>query len=319
MITPSIARMLAQEHLSKAITGEVLCLGRQLIGMTHEEAVAVLQQEKVKIPIKSIEATKGCIETSNRHSVGKNFITDHAFFKLLGVEKLSSMDVSDYEGADIVHNLNYKIPAALCNRYDFIIDGGTFDHLIDLKQCFENLSNMLKSGGRVLQWNAASNFVGGAYLSFGPDLFRDYYIVNKFSDCKVYIAEGDIWGQLADWDIYYLENAAALQPYISGRIQMVLVLAEKASDSTADRLPVQAHYRPAKIAADFAEGEARLKRSLRPIWVGKKPTKKPGADSTRLSFRRLLGRVKHLFRPRPAAQAANTEPVRAGFTYIGQM
>jgi hypothetical protein len=45
MITVPQARMLAQEHAYRPITVKFICLGRQWIRLTHEEAIAVLREE----------------------------------------------------------------------------------------------------------------------------------------------------------------------------------------------------------------------------------------------------------------------------------
>lgn len=271
MITVPQARMLAQEHVHRPITGKFICLGRQWIRMTHEEAVAVLREEGVRIPDVTIEATRGMIDNHSRYAIGHQYITDQAFFMLFGLDRVYSLDVSEYEQCDIVHNLNDRIPSSLAGQYDFIYDGGTFDHLVDLKNCFWNVIEMLKPGGRVFQLNAASNFTGAAYLSFGPDLFHDYYSLNKFADCKVYIADTNDLGQVYDWDMYYFEQPTSYRHFMTPSLQMVIVMAEKAIDSTSDQLPVQAQYRDPDVAARYVEGHSRIQQSSRPIWCCRPP------------------------------------------------
>lgn len=290
MITVPQARMLAQEHVHRPITGKFICLGRQWIRMTHEEAVAALREEGVRIPEATVQATRGMIDNHSRYAIGHQYLTDHAFFMLFGLDRVYSLDVSEYEQCDIVHNLNYRIPANLAGQYDFIYDGGTFDHLVDLKNCFFNVIEMLKPGGRVFQLNAASNFTGAAYLSFGPDLFHDYYSLNKFADCKVYIAETNDLGQVFDWDMYYFENPTSYQHFMTPRLQMVIVMAEKAGDSTSDQLPVQAQYRDPDVAARYVEGHARIQQSSRPVWRGRSP-KSGGSASPAPGGFRYLGQL----------------------------
>jgi len=179
------------------------------------------------------------------------------------------MDVSAYEQSDILHNFNNPIPQSLYEQFDFIIDGGTFDHLFDVQTAFVNVVKLLKPGGRIFQWNAASNFTGAAYFSFGPDLFYDYYVVNQFADCKVYIAEGDQLVQPELWDIY--EFGGSFNEYghfRSSRIQMVIVLAEKAPDSTWDKIPVQAQYRDDSLWEPYRRGRERMLKSTRKSWKG---------------------------------------------------
>ena len=127
---------------------------------------------------------------------------------------------------------------------------------------------MLKVGGRVFQWNAASNFTGAAYISFGPDLFYDYYILNQFADCKIYIAELDSFAQLELWDLYEFEGADEYDHFKTNRIQVTVVLSEKGSSSTWDKIPVQAQYRDAHLWQAYRKGQKLLLSSGRILLTG---------------------------------------------------
>ena len=192
MIVPTLARLIVREHLHKPLGSRVLCLGRQVPFMNYKQVIELLNQEGFTPTPESAEKAKASPDRDTREGRGTNFISDTGFYGMLGVEDLSVMDVSTYEGADTIHNLNLPVPESLYGQFDFIIDGGTFDHLFDIRVAFENVVKMLRPGGRVLQWNAASNFTGDGYLCFGPNLCYDYYTVNQFADCKVYVAEVDV-------------------------------------------------------------------------------------------------------------------------------
>lgn len=278
MIVPTLARLIVREHLYKPIDGKVLLLGRQRMAMTYEQVLELFAQEgyspsedaqrKVKAALdEKSEAGKPVPESLYGET---DFISDHAFFELLGVGELLAMDVSTYEGADIIHNLNLPVPESLYSEADFIIDGGTFDHLFDLRVAFENVVKLLRPGGRVLQWNAASNFTGDSYLSFGPDFFYDYFVLNQFTDCKVYVAEVDSQGQREMWDFYLYEGAGNHNAFRSSRIQMTLVLAEKGPSSTWDLMPVQAQYRDDHLWEPYRQGQKRISSSSRKPLTGSK-------------------------------------------------
>lgn len=171
-------------------------------------------------------------------TLGKQIVRVAGFWSRFDIE-LVSIDIKD---ADIIHNLNYPVSKFLYEKFDFIIDGGTFDHLFDLRQAFENIVRMLKPDGRVLHQNAASNYTGATYLSFSPEIFYDYYTINWFADCKVWLAELDrIQGD--EWDLYEFEAVKDITHFISPRLQMVVVIAEKGEYSTWDKMPIQYQYR----------------------------------------------------------------------------
>lgn len=270
MIFPTLARLIVRELLYKPISGKVLCLGRQRIGMTYREVMELLEQEGFTPSAESADKAAAGRDQRTRGGKGTDFISDDAFFGLLGVNELLAMDVSPYEGADIVHNLNLPVPESLHGQFDFIIDGGTFDHFFDVRVAFENVVKLLRPGGRVLQWNAASNQTGSAYLSFGPDLCYDYYVLNQFADCKVYVAEMDHGGQGELWDFYQFEGADHYSGFPSPRIQLSVVLAEKGQSSTWDRMPVQAKYRDEHLWAPYRQGQKLISTSGRRPLTGSK-------------------------------------------------
>ena len=267
MIVPTLARLLIREHIYRPIQGKVLTLGRQTIAMSYEQTIAVLSQEGYTPSEQALRQVASTNDMITRVGKGTNFITDEAFFGLLGIKELLVLDVSSYEGAQIVHNLNEPIPESLCGQFDFLIDGGTFDHLFDIRVAFENVVKLLKVGGRVFQWNAASNFTGVAYLSFGPDLFYDYFILNQFTDCKVYVVEVDDISQSELWDFYEYEGAAKYDHFRSERIQMVVVLAEKGPHSIYHRYPIQAQYRDQLSLKSYESGKENAQKGDRELFV----------------------------------------------------
>lgn len=68
-------------------------------------------------------------------TINSVFITNDSFdvFKNMGgVEKVSALDFSDYEGADILLDLNTGLlEEAYKGQYDLVIDGGTLEHIFN--------------------------------------------------------------------------------------------------------------------------------------------------------------------------------------------
>lgn len=327
MLVPSLARMIVREHKFKPITGTLLCLGRQTIAMTYGQALELFEQEGWKVSPEILRNTGVEVDSNTRMGKGTEFISDRLFFQMLGVTDLHVMDVSKYEGADIIHDLNVPVPDSLVDYADFIIDGGTFDHLLNIPTAFANVVKMLKPKGRVFQWNAASNYTGAAYVSFGPDLFYDYYVLNHFADCKIYLAEVDGVVQKESWDMYEFvpTETGVFGHFRSGMIQMVVVLAEKGLASTHDKVPIQAFYRDEERWAPYREGEKLIAQSKRPSLASGKTglTLKTQPDSRRSRLTKSLREqglgatfvriLKHPF----AIRRPTGSPV--GFNHIGRI
>ena len=322
-IDSSIAKILIREHCYKPITGRVLTLGRQTIAMTYEEALGVMAKEGYVPPQNVTENIHTEYDQNTRVGKGSNYVSDNVFFQLFGITELASLDVTDYECADIIHNINYPIPADLEGQFDFIIDGGTFDHLFDVRVAFENVVKMLKPEGRILQWNAASNFTGAAYLSFGPDLFHDYFVLNKFVDCKVYIAE--VNGEKRDF--YEFDGSVDYGHLMSSGLQEIFVLAEKGPDSTWDKMSVQRQYRNDSLNEEFNLNLKSISASKRNYFSnidGETVTRKK-----KMAFKANLVELKHRM-PETGKKLVPTQMKRMinnnlrgisikGFTYVGRV
>ena len=91
-------------------------------------------------------------------------------FKFLGSSDVISMDISDFEGATLLHDLNEPIPPHLNGRFDCIFDGGTIEHVFDVRQAFSNVGAMLCGGGLFLLVDAANNMLGHGMYQFSPEL-----------------------------------------------------------------------------------------------------------------------------------------------------
>ena len=102
--------------------------------------------------------------------------------------KIDSIDNSEFEGANIIHNLNEPINESRAGTYDLIIDGGTLEHVFNLPIALGNISSLLKIGGRILHFNPSNNYMGHGFYQFSPELFASFYSgKNGFVDTKVFL------------------------------------------------------------------------------------------------------------------------------------
>lgn len=103
--------------------------------------------------------------------------TDYAepFFQALGITEVTSLDYSDYEGADIVHDLNEPIPEALHGRYDIVLDGGTLEHVFDVKTAMNNAHDLVAPGGTFIGISPGNNFFAHGFYQFSPDVVFSFW------------------------------------------------------------------------------------------------------------------------------------------------
>lgn len=90
-------------------------------------------------------------------------------FKKLGFNHVDSVDCSEYEGATIIHDMNK--PLNITDKYNYIFDGGTIEHIFNIPQVLENVINLLEIGGIFCSVTVNNNFSGHGMYQFSPELF----------------------------------------------------------------------------------------------------------------------------------------------------
>lgn len=227
-----------------------------------EMAIGML--EEAGLPVPQIEFRP----ESDTRLANKDYISDGDFFRLLGIPRIKALDVSDYEGAEIIHDLTKPIPDRLEGIADFILDGSTLDNVFDPATVLRNTARLLKPGGRALSVNVASN-THGPYIIPTAHLLLDYFIVNGFTDAKVYIfvygANGDMNAFTPDLSLLR-PGSPQPQNFTSHQTMALVCMAEKGPKSTWDRSPVQHQYR-GDDWGDFIPNLAVIDASRRPHLV----------------------------------------------------
>lgn len=259
-IERNVASAIVKEHAWKPIRGDVLLLGRQTMFFPPKDAIALLKESALPIP--DIQFQKD----DETRQASSHYIRDDDFFRLLGVDRVKALDVSPYEGAEIIHDLTKPIPDSLERSADFILDGSTLDNVFDPATALRNISRLLKPGGRLLAVNLASNHYSPYTIQSGS-WFLDYFAVNHFSDCKVYATVYSSLGvNFFTPDLSKLQKSLPQVTNVeSPHVMGWLVLAEKGLNSTWDKTPVQHQYR--SDWDDFNSGLKTIRENPRPDHV----------------------------------------------------
>lgn len=106
----------------------------------------------------------------------------------LGATEIHAMDVSNYEGAGFIHDLNEPIPSDWADQFDTVIDGGTLEHVYHLPNALENVARLIRVGGRFLGISPANNWLGHGFYQFSPELMWRFcegfgFQVNRIECC----------------------------------------------------------------------------------------------------------------------------------------
>jgi hypothetical protein len=112
---------------------------------------------------------------------------DHRVFEDLGYSAVQSIDVSSFEGADHIADLNFPISNDFAGRFALIYNGGTIEHIFDTPAVLRNIHRLLCDDGIVVHVGPMNGWVEHGFYQFNPPFFADYYHANGYVPCRPYI------------------------------------------------------------------------------------------------------------------------------------
>lgn len=278
-INRQVLHALLSENAYDPIRGSVLLIGRSTVTIRESTITAIAKKFDRPTPrwVTSAKATK--------HSSDIFFIDDIDLFRWLSpeIETIDVLDVSEYEGANVIHDLNTPVGSSLEGKYDFIYDSSVLDNIFSPATGITNIYRMMSRGGRYLGLNVSS-FFPGAFAALPPEWFYAFFSVNECSDLKVYLTVQ----REAGLDRFeYLTDLYRYKPTFTPSADFnhfhavtksvgvchSIVIAEKNSYSGAQSevgtqevvLPVNLQYVQSSSSKDWARAERRYSASARPI------------------------------------------------------
>jgi hypothetical protein len=167
------------------------------------------------------------------------------FLETLGIVSPAILDVSNYEGATILHDLNTPIPIELRCQYSTVIDIGTSEHVYNVTQALQNLKDLCAINGHVVIISPANNWLGHGFYQFSPELFfRTFDTQSGFEIRKLFLIKlkrsGDTWYELSDPKSLGRRGTITTK----NRCHIALMAIKVSSDISQD-LPQQSDYETA--------------------------------------------------------------------------
>jgi SAM-dependent methyltransferase len=163
-VTATTAEFLAEARRGGGAFGSTLTIGRQACFAGPIALGAILRRNGLWPPGESPRAFM------RRFADGPPWFAD-PYLRVLGAREVRALDVSGYEGADIVHDLNEPVPEELEGRFDLVFDGGSLEHVFDVPAALRNYMRMVRPGGRLIVATMANNHCGHGFYQLSPELF----------------------------------------------------------------------------------------------------------------------------------------------------
>lgn len=116
--------------------------------------------------------------TATREDIFQDDRFCETYLNTIGWPKMQSLDFSDIEGAEYIHDLSVPVGEDLCDRFDLIYDGGTTEHVFDIAQSFRNVDAMLKDEGIFISCVGTDGWFGHGFYQVGPDIPWRYWVAS---------------------------------------------------------------------------------------------------------------------------------------------
>jgi hypothetical protein len=224
------AQLLIRAKVNGASFERMATLGRQELHASRPDLLSILRRNNfcptAQCRVKLLDPTTVYAED---------------FFSLLGAREIVAIDASDYEGAQVIHDMNDPIPDDLESSFDLFLDGGTLEHVFDFPTASRNCMRTVRPGGRFISFTMANNFCGHGFYQFSPELF-----FRLLSGKNGYNMESCIeWEAVHGAKFYQVPDPASLGTRIeltSRTGTYLFVQAKRIGDISVEYTPRQSDY-----------------------------------------------------------------------------
>jgi len=186
-------------------------------------------------------------------------------FRGLGAATLDVMDVSDFEGANVLHDLNQPVDTRLHGAYDCVFDGGALEHVFNFPLALKNCMEMVKVGGCFITITPANNWCGHGFYQFSPELFYSAFSSNDgFSVERLLFSHRDRWYSVRE----PADARERVELFTCDPIQLYVTARRCKQKPIFAAWPQQSDYARAWNAGKNVENSAGSKKSVKEVLVG---------------------------------------------------
>lgn len=230
---------------------KVVTLGNQDIWADYKQIQMFcreLNYPYVNLEPSEIQKTTSHMFLSSKTTQGRStrdFINARTFFKVLGIKNYADIDLFGLDQASIIHDLSVPIPSELKNEFDLVIDGGTIEHIFDIRMAMKNIVSLLRLGGKVIHFSPA-DLINHGFYNLSPCFFFDYYLENGFSDFECYLVRVDPqdFFKPAEWYAIRPEDEHQFPSGGSGKLSIIVFQATRKEKVDKITVPiVQGRYK----------------------------------------------------------------------------
>lgn len=95
----------------------------------------------------------------------------YLFEDVLNCDELIALDVDDYQGAELIADLNK--PLVPSRKFDVVFDAGTLEHLCNVPMALNNIFTLLNEGGAYVFGAPCNGWVNHGFFQMSPTFYLD--------------------------------------------------------------------------------------------------------------------------------------------------
>jgi hypothetical protein len=172
----------------------VLLAARQA-GVSFERVLTIGRQELLYInqnELRLLLSRNGF--NASRETVQKIFTDESGYceplLRFIGAHSIDSLDISAFEGASILHDMNRPLPEEFFEKFTFLFDGGSLEHIFHFPTALSNCMRAVSVGGHFITITPVNNLMGHGFYQFSPELFfRALTRTNGFEIVRILLYE----------------------------------------------------------------------------------------------------------------------------------
>jgi len=228
------AQLLIKAHENGVSFKRMATLGRQYLLGDRQKLIAILLES-------GYEVSKDCLRRLLVPYTGHPEVYSEEFFSVLGAKETLAIDMSDYEGAQILHDMTHPLPDSLVSSFDLVVDGGTLEHIFDLPTALRNATRMVRPGGRFISLTMANNFCGHGFYQLSPELFYRFLCPQNGYTIEACV----VWEDIPQSRFYRVPDPDAVQERINLTSEFgtyMFIQAKRLDDAAREFIPHQGVY-----------------------------------------------------------------------------
>lgn len=240
-LIPTYCRLLLRLHKQLGFKGPVLTLGNQDVWASHEQLKQFFREADCEWH--EAEVFPHTSKHFRERSEASDFVHARTFFQMMGISEYYDLDKFSIDVPQILHDLNEPVPTELHHKFNLVIDGGTIEHIFDVRQVMENILRMCNQDGWVVHITPSSNYIDHGFYSFSPCFFYDFYRANGFDNFTCYVLQAEPQDFYAKCSLVEYSYGMDLSSFVDPtKISIVFFAAQRVSCSDAISIPIQGSY-----------------------------------------------------------------------------